>query len=129
MRQQQHGRQCPSERSNAVVEPRETAERPQDENDPPQAMLIFVIGDHRVSDSFVLGVLNEHPEALKGITSNRCLSTSAFLRPALQVAIEMAQKYKERLHLEVKLYSSATITNIICLETHTILSSLPIVNP
>ena len=76
-----------AEPNNAVIEPIKTADRPQDENDPPQAMLIFVMGDHRVSDSCVLGVLNEHPEALKEITSNRCLSTSAFLHPALQVAM------------------------------------------
>ena len=76
-----------AEPSNAVIEPRKTADGPQDENDPPQAMLIFVMGDHRVSDSCALGVLNEHPEALKAITSNQCLRTSAFLKPALEAAM------------------------------------------
>ena len=76
-----------TEPSNPIIEPKETADRPQDENDPPQAMLIFVMGHHRVSDSCALGVLNEHPQALNAITSNRCLSTSAFLHPALQVAM------------------------------------------
>lgn len=50
-------------------------------------MLIFVIGDNCFSDFCELGVLNEHSKALKTITSNRCLSTSAFLKPALDAAI------------------------------------------
>lgn len=57
----------------------------------PQAMFIFVIGDHRFSDSCELGILNEQPEALKAITSNPCLSTSAFLKPALQAAMAELQ--------------------------------------
>jgi hypothetical protein len=31
--------------------------------------------------------LDEHPKALKAITSNQCLSTSAFLKPALEAAM------------------------------------------
>ena len=54
---------------------------------PTQAMLLFVMGEGRFSDSCELGVLNEHPEALKAITSNPCLPTSAFLKPALHAAI------------------------------------------
>ena len=51
----------------------QTAERPQEQSAPPQATLIFVIGEHRFSDSCELGVLNEHPEALTTITPNQCL--------------------------------------------------------
>ena len=54
---------------------------------PPQALVIFVLGEHRFSDSCELGVMNEHPEALQAITSNQCLSTSAFLKPALNAAM------------------------------------------
>ena len=75
------------EPSNAVIEPQKPTDRPQGANAPPQAMLIFVMGDHCVSDSCELGVLNEHPEALETTTSNRCLSTSAFLKPALDAAM------------------------------------------
>ena len=50
-------------------------------------MIIFIIGEHQFSDSCELGVLNERPEALKMITSNQCLSTSAFLHPALHAAM------------------------------------------
>ena len=56
-------------------------------NEPPQAMLTFVMGEHRFSDSCELGVLNEHPKALETITSNQCLSTSAFLTPALHAVM------------------------------------------
>lgn len=45
------------------------------------------MGGHCVSDSCELGILDEHPEALKKITSNACLSTSSFLAPALQAAM------------------------------------------
>lgn len=53
----------------------------------PQAMLMFIMGEHCVSDSCEVGVLNEHPEALKTITSNACLGTSSFLAPVLQAAM------------------------------------------
>ena len=56
-------------------------------SDPPQALVIFVLGEHRFSDSCELGVMNEHPEALQAITFNQCLSTSAFLEPALHAAM------------------------------------------
>ncbi|KAK3045798.1 hypothetical protein LTR09_012658 [Extremus antarcticus] len=69
--------------SNAIVDSRQTPNARQEHNAPPQAMLIFVIGEHRFEDSCDLGVLNEHPEALETITSNQCLRTSAFLYPAL----------------------------------------------
>ena len=69
--------------SNTLVEPTETPER----RDPPQALVIFVLGEYRFSDSCELGVINEHPDALRAITSNQCLSTSAFLQPALQAAM------------------------------------------
>lgn len=59
------------------------AESTKSPHNAPQAMLVFVMGEHRFSDSCDLGVLNEHPKALKTITSNQCLSTSAFLNPAL----------------------------------------------
>jgi hypothetical protein len=72
-----------AEPSNAIIEPTETLNR----SDPPQALVIFVLGEHRFSDSCELGVMNEHPEALQAITSNQCLSTSAFLKPALHVAM------------------------------------------
>ena len=72
-----------AEPSNAIVEPTETLER----SDPAQALVIFVLGEHRFSDSCELGVMNEHPEALQTITSNQCLSTSAFLKPALHAAM------------------------------------------
>jgi hypothetical protein len=71
--------------SNSIVEPTATLER----SDPPQALVVFVLGEHRSSDSCYLGVMNEHPEALQAITSNQCLSTSAFLKPALRAAIEL----------------------------------------
>ena len=73
--------------SNAVAESKQTPDRAQEYDIPPQAMLIFIMGEHRFSDSCELGVLNEHPEALKAITSNQCLSTSAFLKPALEAAM------------------------------------------
>ena len=69
--------------SNSVVEPKAITER----SDPPQALVVFVLGGHRFSDSCELGVINEHPKALQAITSNQCLSTSAFLKPALNAAI------------------------------------------
>ena len=69
--------------SNANVEPIETCDR----SDHPQALVIFVLGEHRLSDSCELGVINEHPDALQAITSNQCLSTSAFLKPVLHVAM------------------------------------------
>jgi hypothetical protein len=72
-----------AEPSNAIVEPTETLDR----SDHPQALVIFVLGEHRFSDSCELGVVNEHPEALQAITSNQCLSTSAFLKPALHAAM------------------------------------------
>ena len=72
-----------AEPSNAIVEPTETLER----SDPPQALVIFLLGEHRFSDSSELSVMNEHPEALQAITSNQCLSTSAFLKPALNAAM------------------------------------------
>lgn len=50
-------------------------------------MLLFVIGEHRFSDSVELGVLNEHPEALKAITPTQSLTSSAFLNPAIQAAM------------------------------------------
>ena len=50
-------------------------------------MLIFVLGEYSFSNSYELGVLNERPEALKTITSNQCLSTSAFLNPTLRTVI------------------------------------------
>ena len=72
-----------AEPSNAIVEPTETLDR----SDHPQALVIFVLGEHRFSDSCELGVINEHPEALQAITSNQCLSTSAFLKPAMNAAM------------------------------------------
>ena len=45
------------------------------------------MGKHRFPDSCELGVLNEHSEALKTITSNQCLSTLAFLNPALHAVM------------------------------------------
>jgi hypothetical protein len=69
--------------SNSMAEPTAIPER----SDPPQALVIFVLGEHRFSDSCDLGVMNEHPEALQAITSNQCLSTSAFLKPALSAAM------------------------------------------
>ena len=72
-----------AEPSNAIVEPTETLER----GDHPQALVMFVLGEHRFSDSCELGVINEHPDALQAITSNQCLSTSAFLKPALHAAM------------------------------------------
>ena len=78
--------------SKAIAKSRQTPDRPQERNTPPQSMLIFVLGEHSFSDSRELGVLNEHPEALKTITSNQCLSTSAFLNPAmLAVMAELRQ--------------------------------------
>ena len=68
--------------SNANVEPIETCDR----SDRLQALVIFVLGEHRFSDSCELGVINEHPDALQAITSNQCLSTSTFLKPVLHAA-------------------------------------------
>ena len=72
-----------AELSNAIVEQTETLGC----NDPPRALVIFVLGEHRFSDSCELGVINEHPDALQAITSNQCLSTSAFLKPVLHAAM------------------------------------------
>ena len=72
-----------SEPSNAIAKPTETLDR----NDHPQAFVVFVLGEHRFSNSCELGVMNEHPEALQAITSNQCLSSSAFLKPALNAAM------------------------------------------
>ena len=72
-----------AEPSNAIVDRTEMSER----SDHPQALVIFVLGEHRFSNSCELGVMNEHPEALQAITSNQCLSTSAFLKPALHAAM------------------------------------------
>ena len=71
------------EPSNAIVEQTEMLGC----NDPPRALVIFVLGEHRFSDSCELGVINEHPDALQAITSNQCLSTSAFLKPVLHTAM------------------------------------------
>lgn len=68
---------------NSVVEPTVTPER----SDPPQALVVFALGEHRFSDSCKLGVMNEYPKALQTITSNQCLSTSGFLKPALDAAM------------------------------------------
>ena len=46
------------------------------------------MGGHCISESSNLDVLNFYPEAFREITSNACLSTSAFLAPALQDAME-----------------------------------------
>lgn len=76
--------------SDTVVRPSEViaeATKVPERNEPPQAMLTFVMGEHRFSDPYELGVLNEHPEALNTITSNQCLSTSAFLTPALHAVM------------------------------------------
>ena len=72
-----------AEPSNAIVEQTETLRC----NDPPRALVIFVLGEHQFSDSCELGVINEHPDALQAITSNQCLSTSAFLKPVLHAAM------------------------------------------
>ena len=77
------GSNTAAEPSNAIIEPTEMLDR----SDPPQALVIFVLGEHRFSDSCELGVMNEHPKALQAITSNQCLSTSAFLKPALHAAM------------------------------------------
>ena len=69
--------------SNVAIEPTEMPEN----TDYSQAKVIFVVGEHRFSDSCDLGVLIKHHEALQAITSNQCLSTSAFLRPALYAAM------------------------------------------
>ena len=68
-----------------------TPNTPLPQDDSPQATFVFVIGDHRFSNSCELAILDEHPQALKGITSNPCLSTSAFLRPALQAVMAELQ--------------------------------------
>ena len=68
---------------NSVVEPTVTPKR----SDPPQALVVFALGEHRFSDSCELGVMNEYPTALQTITSNQCLSTSGFLKPALDAAM------------------------------------------
>ena len=73
--------------SEADTGPRQTSEQPQDQSAPPRAMFIFTIGEHRLSYTHELGVLNEYPEALETITSNQCLITSAFLAPALHTAM------------------------------------------
>ena len=72
-----------AEPSNALVDRTEMSER----SDHPQALVIFVLGEHRFSDSCELGVIEEHPKALQAITSNQCLSTSAFLKPVLHTAM------------------------------------------
>ena len=72
-----------AETSDAVVDPVEMSEH----SDHTQALVIFVLGEHRFSDSCELGIMDEHPEALQAITSNQCLSTSAFLKPALHAAM------------------------------------------
>ena len=50
-------------------------------------MLIFVLGEDRFSNTFELGILNEHLKILDSITSMQCLSTTAFLNPALRAVI------------------------------------------
>ncbi|KAK5110695.1 hypothetical protein LTR85_000738 [Meristemomyces frigidus] len=72
---------------NATTEPIGTIHGLGEDRLAPQAMLMFAMGGHCVSDSCELGVLNEYPEALKKITSNACLGTSSFLTPALQAAM------------------------------------------
>lgn len=73
--------------SNAIDESRQTPDRPQKSDARPQAMFIFVVGEHGFSKSCELGILDEQPNALKAITSNPCLITSAFLKPALDAAM------------------------------------------
>ena len=70
-----------------ITPSQKASERPQDQSTSPQAVLTFVMGEHQFSDSCELGVLNEHPEALKTVTSNQYLTTSAFLNPALHAAM------------------------------------------
>ena len=69
--------------TNVIIEPTETLDR----SDPLQVLVIFVLDKHRFSNSYELGVINEHSKALQTITSNQCLNTSAFLKPALYIAI------------------------------------------
>jgi len=86
-----HATSADTQPSCASARDMSTADTPLLKDASPQATFIFVIGDHRFSDSCELGILNEHPEALKAITSNPCLSTSAFLKPALQAAMAELQ--------------------------------------
>ena len=79
------------ELSEDIIAAGQTSERPEEQSVPPQAMLIFVIGEDRFSDLCELGVLNEHPEASKAITSNQCLTTSISMKPALQAVIAELQ--------------------------------------
>ncbi len=80
-----------AESSNAIAEPRQTPDRPQENDATSQVMLHFVTGKFRFSNSCELGVLDEHPEVLKAISSNQCLSTSAFLKPALDAVMAELQ--------------------------------------
>ncbi|KAK3045804.1 hypothetical protein LTR09_012664 [Extremus antarcticus] len=80
-----------TEPSGASARDMSTPNTPLPKDASPQATFIFVIGDHRFSDSCELGILDEHPDALKAITSNPCLSASAFLKPALQAAMAELQ--------------------------------------
>ena len=70
-----------AESSDAVVDPAEMSEHSE------QALVIFILGEHRFSNSYELGIMDEHLEALQAITSNQCLSISAFLKPVLYTAI------------------------------------------
>ena len=78
--------------SEVIIASGQSSDPAQEHSAPPQATLTFVIGEHRFSDSCELGVLNEHPEALKTITSNQSLTTSAFLNPALQAVMAELQQ-------------------------------------
>ena len=72
------------------AEPRglsQTPDQPQTDDALLRAMFIFVVGDRRCSAFRDLGVLNEHPKALKSITSNQCFSTSAFFDPVLRIVM------------------------------------------
>lgn len=70
-----------------ITAPGQICDQAQEHKAPPRATLIFAVGEDRFSDSCELGVLNEHPEPLKTITSNPCLNTSAFLNPALHAVM------------------------------------------
>ncbi|KAI7423214.1 hypothetical protein KC336_g7942 [Hortaea werneckii] len=83
------GTDTEAESSHTNTESTRTAHGQGDVHLAPQAMLVFIIGEHCVSDSCKVGVINDYPEASKTITSNACLDSSSFLAPVLQAMAEL----------------------------------------
>ncbi|KAF2158767.1 hypothetical protein M409DRAFT_61356 [Zasmidium cellare ATCC 36951] len=83
-------------------------------DNPPQATLTFVIQDQNFSNSVELGILNEHPEALKAITPTQSLTSSTFFVPAIRAAMSVLQsEWVDRLAAELTAISLQQVEEVL----------------